>query len=243
MKGIQSLRDLSKLAEAQRVKEAEALRSGLAQVTGLRETQALKEIQALKQLEAQRLKEIQRTQIRTITRITPRITRVPKQPPRKITKIPPIILLPLPRFEAPDFRNPPEDPKKGFNVFIRRRGRVLRRNKVPLTRSSAFGLGFLLADESVARSGFVREAKESGKSVPALNAVTAIAFKFRKPKGKTKLARDSFVERSAFAIDSAGELQGITARGRAQAERNRAIRKVLRIPAKRKRKIKRRSKK
>lgn len=189
--------------------------------------EALKTVQELKPRQAFRLRE----GFRLRTGIPPRtilreITR-PK-PPRLVP-----IILGLPGVDAPQFRAPADDPEKGFNVFIRRKGKLIRRNKVPLTRPSAFGLGFLLADQSVARSGVVRDAKEKGKSVPALNRVTAIAFKFRKPKGKTKLARDSFVERSRFAIDSSGELRGITAKGRAKAERNRSIRKVLRLPAKR----------
>ncbi len=207
-------------------------------------------LEAQRTAEAQRTRERLRERIRTRTRTrTPLLFRIraprevlrprkPRQPKR-----PRVVLFPLPSLDTPQFRAPADDPTKGFNVFIRRKGKLIRQNKVPLTRPSAFGLGFLLADESVGRSGVVREAKKKGKSIPALNAITGRAFKFRKPKGKTKLARDSFVERSRFAIDSLGELQGITARGRAKAERNRAIRKVLRIrPKKRKKKIKRRRK-
>ena len=225
---------ISKVVERQRTltptKERIGLRTGILS----------REIEAVRTIEVQRQALRTREALRFATGFPPttilrEVTR-PK-PPKLIP-----IVLPLPEVDEPEFRNPVEEPTMGFNVFIRRKGKLIRRNKVPLTRSSAFGLGFLLADESVARSGVVREAKKKGKSVPALNAITAIAFKFRKPKGKTKLARDSFVERSRFAIDSIGELQGITARGRAKIERNRAIRGVLRISKKRK-KRKRRNKK
>lgn len=230
----------TKTIQALKVVERQRLRTPTKERIGLRTREALREIEATRTREISRTREALRTgeglRFRTgfpPTTILREVTR-PK-PPKLIP-----IILPLPEVEEPEFRNPVEEPTKGFNVFIRRKGKLIRRNKVPLTRSSAFGLGFLLADESVGRSGVVREAKKKGKSIPALNAITGRAFKFRKPKGKTKLARDSFVERSRFAIDSIGELQGITARGRAKAERNRAIRKVLRLPSKRRKKSKRR---
>ncbi len=240
---IAALRELTGFATIQTLKERELLRSRFAQLTSLTEVQTLKQLQSLKEAEAQRLKEIQRTRTQTIERITPKLVTVPKVAALKTIPKVPFLILPLPEVDAPQFQAPTDDPQKGFNVFIRRKGKLTRRNKVPLTRPSAFGLGFLLADQSVARSGVVRDAKKKGKSIPALNRVTAIAFKFRKPKGKTKLARDSFVERSRFAIDSIGELEGITAKGRAQAERNRSIRKVLRLPPKRRKKTKRRKRK
>ncbi len=236
---IQRVQDVQK----QRESSLQALRNRFAELTSLGSAESLKEIQSLRQRQAQRLRELQRTVTRTVPRITPRITRPPRVTrPRVPPRRPPLILLPLPQVDEPQFRRPEDDPQRGFNVFLRRKGRLVRQNKVPLTRPSAFGLGFLLADESVARSGVVREAKKSGKSVPALNRATSIAFKFRKPRGKTKLARDSFVERSRFAIDSVGELEGITARGRAKAERNRSIRRVLKIPALKRKKSSRRRK-
>ena len=158
-------------------------------------------------------------------------TRVPR------TRIP--IILPPAEFQEPEIFVPTTGRKGGFNVFIRRRGKNVKVNKVPLSEGSAQGLGLLLKDHSARRSGFIRKSKGRARKVPDLEFVANnLSFKFRRPKGKTKLARDSFVEKTQFAIDTPQELQGITLKGRIASERNRAIRKVLKLPKKRKSKIK-----
>ncbi len=174
----------------------------------------------------------------TISKLPP-VEPISILPPVRPAKIPPTKppFLFAPEFEGIEFFR--KERKQGFNVFIRKRGKNVRVNKVALEELTARGLGFLLADESVRRSGFIRPTKKKPKRVRVLEAqAQLLAFKFRRPKGKTKLARDSFVEKTAFAIDSPQELQGITLKGRIASERNRAIRKVLKLPKKRKRKRK-----
>jgi hypothetical protein len=98
-------------------------------------------------------------------------------------------------------------------------------------RRQAQGLGSTVVDESTARTFLLSRSRKRGRTVRDLEGAFK-ASKFRKPKGKTRLPRESFVELSKFAIDSPSEKKGISAAGRIKAERNRRIRKVLKLPTK-----------
>lgn len=237
---LQALRDTTGFAELQRARQSELTAQAVRTTT----TTITKDITAQRARQAERLKEFQRQARRVLT--APRISFVrPITPKRRIPKRPRPFFFPLPGLEQQKQRIVFEGRLGGFNTFIRRRGKNVKVNKVPLTERSAQGLGFLLADESARRSGFIRRAKGKAKRVPELtNIAQGLRFKFRRPKGKTRLARDSFVERTRFAIDTPQELAGITLKGRIASERNRAIRKVLKLPKKRKkkRKVKRKRK-
>ncbi len=138
--------------------------------------------------------------------------------------------------------------RKPFNVFIKTRvkgkSKFRRANRRPLTRGSALGLGSDFVDRGVERSFFIQPSKKRvmPKSIPEFeNAFNP--FKFRSPRRRSKLPKESFVERSGFAIDTIGELQGITFKGLAALERNRRVRRALNIPIRRrKRKVKRKRK-
>lgn len=223
---------LERLLQARKQSQQNALTTLLGQTTAQRTRQVQKQSQLLEQLQKQFKTTIQKpkpfistvTQPKTVTR--PKVT-VPVRP------IP--FLFDLPKREEQFPFIPTTTRKGGFNTFIRRRGKNVKVNKVPLTEGSAKGLGLLLADQSARRSGFIRKAKGRARRVPDLESVAStLAFKFRRPKGKTKLARDSFVERTRFAIDTPEELQGITLKGRIASERNRSIRKVLKSPKRKK---------
>jgi len=112
-------------------------------------------------------------------------------------------LVPLPTLDFAEFRVGPPLKPEGFDVFIRRRGKNVKVNKIPLTKQSARGLGLLLTDQSARRSGFLRRAKGKARNVRDLDTASqGLAFKFRRPRGKTKLARNSFVERISLATIS-----------------------------------------
>ncbi len=232
------LREFERFQERQRQASLVGFNFLFGQPTALRQRQRQREAEGLRAIQRQFLRQAP-PRLRP-----PQIIREITKPPRpKVPRRPKAILFPIPTLDVTGFGVAPPRKPEGFNVFIRRRGKNVKVNKVPLTKQSARGLGLLLADESARRSGFVRRAKGKARRVPALETrAQTLAFKFRRPRGKTKLARDSFVEKTQFAIDTPQELQGITLQGRIAAERNRSIRRVLKLPKKRKRKGKRKTK-
>lgn len=232
---LQALRDITGFKELQRSRDAQLG----AQATRSISTQISRDITLQRSKQAQKLKQFQRQVQRTIK--VPRLRLLERLPTRpRIPRRPRPLLFPLPGpIEVEEELRFFGRRKEGFNVFGRRRGKPTRINKVALTRQSALGLGFLLTDDSTLRSFFIKRAKGKAQRVGSLDIASGLLrSKFRRPKGKTKLARNSFVELSRFAIDSPGERAGITLKGRIASERNRAIRKVLKLPKKRKRKRK-----
>lgn len=123
------------------------------------------------------------------------------------------------RFKIPLFapaRKFGSQSKEGYNVHVRegekRSDAFVKVNEKPLPFNSAYNLGARTADNTVSRTFKVSRAKQD-TTLPD-DLTRPIGHKYRKPKGKTKLpATGIFVEKSAFAIDSMGELMGITAKG------------------------------
>lgn len=189
--------------------------------------------------------------IRPVSRLPPP-SRLPPVPPLDpvifdpgIPKEPGIIPPPgLPTFDillgtAPRKRLP-------FDVFIKTKvagkRKFRRANRKPLSRSSALGFGSDFVDRGVERSFFIQPSTQKGKARIIAEFENAFnPFKFRSPKRRSKLPKESFVERTGFAIDTIGELRGITFKGLAALERRRAVRGILRTRRrKRKPKTKRR---
>lgn len=100
----------------------------------------------------------------------------------------------------------------GFNVFSRKRGKEVRLNVGSLSRESALGLGSKFARSTAARSFWISPSGGYGANVPGLKGW----FKqgeFRRPKGKTRLPFQSFVEKSKYALNFPGEYREITLKG------------------------------
>lgn len=142
-----------------------------------------------------------------------RTTRVP--PPEKLPVLPPLSF-----DKQVDFilRS-----KRGFNVLVRTKvkgkSKFIRKNKKPLTGSSALALGQRITDRDPRRSFFVAFSKRKGAF--KLNLPSFKRKRYRKPKGVTKLPIFAFVERSAFAISSKGEIRGISRKGQQALRRRR----------------------
>ena len=239
----EALRQFQRTATLQRVSESQAAREAtrFRSLLGVRSAQQTRALQRQRAREAEltrailfrptRAIAIGRLAARAIVR-TPRVARAPRIPPI----LPP---LPFPTFDSLLGRPIPR--RQGFRVRVKS-GKTFRTiTKKPLTQGSALGLGSSFVDRGVERTFDIFPVKGKPKSVPSLeNAFNP--FKFRRPKGKTKLPRQAFVERSAFAIDTPEELAGITFKGLIERERRRGVRNILRVPRKRKRKVKRRRK-
>lgn len=83
-------------------------------------------------------------------------------------------------------------------------------NKKPLPLGSAMSVGAYYVDNSSARSFKLVASKKKG--VAGIE-VSPDLSKFRQPKGKTRIPKGFYVEKTMYLIDTPGELQGITARG------------------------------
>lgn len=115
----------------------------------------------------------------------------------------------------------PPEKVQGYHAQVRSKmrekakGRFFRASKA-LPKNEALDVGSELVDNSVARSFRLRKAKQS---VPrSLAPVPLRLGKFRRAKKE----RGVFVEKSRHAIDSIGELQGITAKGLLKLRKMRA---------------------
>ena len=106
------------------------------------------------------------------------------------------------------------DTKSTYDTLILSQGNWKRLNKPTEKRNiySAIKLGGRAVDHSAARSFKVRKGK--GKAKIVQKSLPKNLNKFYQPS-KTKALRlkEAFIEKSKFAIDSQGELQGITAKG------------------------------
>ncbi len=231
-----------KEGKAQRVSEAAAERTALASLLGVSTAQltGTAQLEGLRPVEAV----IPRARItpRTTPRIVPRITTFPRVPGP--TRLRPPSLIPLlapPTFE--DLVGRPRRRRQGFKVRVKSGKKFRVITKKPLTEGTAKGLGASFVDRGVERTFDIFPVPGTPKSIASLeNAFNP--FKFRRPKRKTKLPRQAFVERSAFAIDTPGERQGITFKGLLALERRRGVRRILKVPTRRrKRKTKKKRRK
>jgi len=148
-------------------------------------------------------------------RLDTEVSITPSPPP----PAPPILGLKRTEF-APSFLGIGVKPQ-GFHTELKVGGKFRRQTKQPLMRDTAAAFGAFLADESAARTYRVVPAKKAPiKKSP--REFGSRQFKFY-PK---KNARDTFVERSSFAIDSPGEKRQITRKGLAALKRNYWARKA-----------------
>jgi len=92
--------------------------------------------------------------------------------------------------------------------------RWVKVNKRKHTRTSALGLGARVVDQTVARTFKIKRVKGVGK-ISDNFAWSALSSKFRPKIRKGKVVKEPkvYIEKTKHAIDSLGELQGITVKG------------------------------
>ena len=185
-----------------------------------------------------------RTQFRVAQRVALRprarlITRVRVRPRVKAKLRPIIIPIPAPQLVSIQTIASLKGP---FNIVARRRGKIVKLNRFPLTGSQALALGGFKVDNAAIRSFAI--VKTTGKTrtikVPRFNAK-----KFRRPVGNTKLQKFFLVEKTKFAIDTRGEKREITRKGLKalrlrRKRRKRIVKRKRRVIKRRKRKVVRR---
>jgi hypothetical protein len=121
--------------------------------------------------------------------------------------------------DEPDRKDFEKQENKGYNVFIKdrymfagkkqKKEKLIRINKNPLSRNDALTLMGLALDNSAAQTGNIKPAGKIARepSIMLSGNWTAIEHKFIQKNNNT------FVERRGNAIDTAGEIEGISALG------------------------------
>lgn len=111
-----------------------------------------------------------------------------------------------------------------YNVIVRVKGEEVKANKVPLVLSSAFALGHQIVENNPTRSFYVQKTRGKAKDL-GLRSIPL--NQYRKPKGRTRLKKIAFVEKSKFAINTRGEKKGITSRGIEASIKSSVVRRAL----------------
>ncbi len=95
----------------------------------------------------------------------------------------------------------------GFSPFVKEKGKFFKASKKVFTKKGALAFAGNVADNSVARTIMVKKAK---KRVP-FNELEMKQWGLQAKKFRKK--NNTYIEKSKYAIDSVGELAGITAKG------------------------------
>ena len=105
---------------------------------------------------------------------------------------------------------PKKKRSKGYDVFVKEKGKFKRINKVPRTRSSALDFANFLVENSNARSFKIKDTKLKGspKAIKHIGSYNKKRYKVKKD--------GTNIEKSKFAINTEGEFLGITAKGLAR---------------------------
>lgn len=191
----------------------------------------------------------QRQKLRLTLRLIPKIRPIVKprisikiKPKLRITKIPP----PIKKFKKIKKRKPKKKKPQAYNVYARplkkykkqKRPKLIRINKVPLSKKRAKDLRNYITDTSLARTSRIKPTKgKIGKSrlkVPVgYAAKTKYKFRtYRIVKGKRKpLVKGKVIEKRKRLLDTRQEKNKITLRRRI-AQIRKPIKKAKRIKRK-----------
>ena len=108
-----------------------------------------------------------------------------------------------------------EPTEKGYNVFVKDRGKFRKTNLVPLTRPFALSQGAFFSDNTTSRQFKIKKTKQLAqppkRRIPP-NYYLANFFKFRQfqqRRGRRTRIKNRFIERSRFGIDTSGEIRGL----------------------------------
>ncbi len=138
------------------------------------------------------------------------------QPPITAFRVPPILLPLTGRLVTRTKAITKAKARQGYNVLVKAKGKFKKARKKPLPRNLALAQGARITDNTTSRTFRIKKSKKKTKvrdiKQPRLR-------KFR--KGKT---RDTFIEKTAFAIDSRGERAGIPFKGLATLRKHPELR-------------------
>lgn len=130
---------------------------------------------------------------------------IPLQLKEQTFKQPPVF--PIPPITTEESISKISKPKPGYNIYAKERKKWIKVNPFPVTKTQAYGIGSKVTDETTSRSFKVKATNANARTLPQYdNTWSQLQFKFR-PK------KDTFIEKTSFAIDTLGEHQGITVQG------------------------------
>jgi len=215
-----------KLNQRQKLFQKQVIKQIQLQKQKMKLSQKQKQTQKQKQLQKLRLKTLQKTLQRTAQKeklrlkARPRPRRRIKKVPKRFKRIPRIWLFP-PRFKVKR-RKKKKKKRMGYNVFARplkRRGakkrpKLIKINRVPLTKTQARKLGATLVDRTLSRTFSIRKTKGKPRR-PKLRVKTFHKRKFRtykKVKGRRVPLKNKFIEKRRHISDTRGEKRGLTLR-------------------------------
>lgn len=115
------------------------------------------------------------------------------------------------------FQTPYKFPKQeSYDVFVKEKGMNVKITKKPLNKRTALGKGAYFADETPARTFYIKKSNKEPTKEPKYSMTWGLKqHKFRKPirKGKEIKSDKRWIEKTKFAIDTGGEFKGITVKG------------------------------
>jgi len=168
--------------------------------------QKIIQLQKFKLAQLQRLRQLQKTvTARPVTPITPLIPFIPLIPPtKKVIKKKKLLVEPF------------EPKERGYNAFVKSKGKFIRANINPLTKKKARDLGAFITDQSLAATFKIVKSKKNAKKPKVkfpLNYFSSTKIKFRSPirKGKKVPVKNLFIEKRGRRLDTLREVQKIKA--------------------------------
>jgi len=120
-------------------------------------------------------------------------------------------LLPLPSIKSTSKAKTTVRKVPAFSVSAKSKGKWLKLSKNGLTKNEALRLGVQATDNTAARTFRI---KQTNKQVKDTRTRPPSLFKYRQPVAGSKLKKgETWIEKTAFAIDTSGEHKGITVKG------------------------------
>lgn len=110
-------------------------------------------------------------------------------------------------------RKPPNQQiyAKGFDVFVKSRGKFIKVNRQAIPKMSAYDLGYKVVGETAAATFLIRPSNKQVIVRGSNRNYRRDLYKFRTKKSKTGEILN--IERNKFRIDTKGEFRGITVEG------------------------------
>jgi hypothetical protein len=117
----------------------------------------------------------------------------------------------------------PKNLNQAFDVFVRTKGKWTKvKSKETMNYFYAKAKGFEIADKYAERSVKLKPTKKTAQLIGVSEPFNA--YKFNWDKSKKETLRKSYIEKSKYAIDSIGEVRGISYKG-LQARKNKKTKK------------------
>lgn len=104
---------------------------------------------------------------------------------------------------------------QAYDVFVKEKGEYNKLNdKKTYNKFAALNLGRQATDNTAAKTFEIRKSKKKPQKIDVFKKEKPNLKKFRSfSKTKKKKYKNRFIEKDKFAIDTQGELQGVTVKG------------------------------